>query len=62
MAKVKNVGVNELTSGTGGSTSVGSDVLVESCVGGGCGRVSIDGDGGDILTRLAIVEAGVCTS
>lgn len=62
MAKVKNGGVNELTSRTGGSTSIGSDVLVESCVGGGCGRVSIDCDGGDILTRLAIRKSRGCAS
>jgi hypothetical protein len=50
LAEVKNGGVDELTSGTTGSASVETDVLVESGLDGGRGRVSIDGDGGDILT------------
>jgi hypothetical protein len=53
LAKVKNVGVDELTSGTGDAASVCSDVFVVRSFGGGRDEcVGINGGGGDVLTRL----------
>jgi hypothetical protein len=52
LTKIKNVGVNELTSGTGGTASIGSNVFIVRCFGGGRGSVGVDSDSSDILTRL----------
>ncbi len=63
LAKVKNVGINELTSGTGSAASVCSDVFVMRSSGGGrYGCVWINGGGGDVLTRLAFIKAETYTS
>lgn len=62
LTQVKDVGVDELTSWTGGSTCVRSDVFVVSCVCcGGCG-ISIHCHGCDVLTALAISQPRVCAS
>ncbi len=63
LTKVKNVGVNELTSGASGATSIGSNMFVVR--GFGCGIyacIRISSSYCDVLTRLAVVETGVCAS
>ncbi len=62
-AKVKDVGVNELTSGTGGTTSVCSDVFVVRGFGRGLDKcVWINGSDGDVLARLTLIKTDIYTS
>jgi hypothetical protein len=63
LTKIKNVGVNELTSGTGGTASIGSNVFVVRCF--GCGGYTcnwISGSYCDVLARLTLIKTRVSTS
>jgi hypothetical protein len=58
LAKEKNVGVNELPSGTGGTASVCPDVfVVRSFCGGRDECVRINGNDGYVLARLAFINS-----
>jgi hypothetical protein len=62
-AKVKDVGVNELTSGAGGAADISSDVFVIR--GSSRGRdkcVWINSSDGDILARLTLIKTDIYTS
>lgn len=58
MTHVQDAGVDELTGGTGSAASVGADMLVEHCLGGGGGGVSVDGGCDNIMAGLAAGETG----